>query len=124
MDPVGFFAEGGAGMYLALLLWLLAMGAGVAHALLGRTVTGGASAVLLALLLVTSFGSFMKGRALVDEAVVNVNPVDREAIRTVGYREASRNLQLGIPLLLLGLIPLGIGESRRQKASAATPPPA
>ena len=110
-------------MYLALFLFLLAVGAGVAHALLARTVTLSASVVGVLALLACSVGSFVLGRARMEEAIVNVNPEDREMLRAVGNKEAARNLQLGIPLALLALIPLGIGEIRRQKTSppAAAP---
>ena len=102
-----FFAEGGFWMYPIALLGLVGVVLGaVGLGTRSRSVALG-GLTCAALVTVLGVAGMMSGRTQVDQALATVSPEDAELIRTVGYKEASRPLQLGGGFGMLGAL-LGV----------------
>jgi hypothetical protein len=131
---VWFMREGGAMMWLILLLAVpatiaailgLALGLGGrgTRAALGFGVGLAAAGVLL---VACGAGGYAWGMSRVEAALAGVSPEHRVELYAVGQREASNNLTFGagaaaLPLLA-GATLLAVGLARRKQAAAAPQP--
>jgi len=108
---VQWVQEGGWSVYLNLLLGPVGIVVGVVAMLVSRhrgagLATGG-GAVLLGLLAgAVGLVGWLHGRATVDEVLVHVDPTSVEAMRAVGYEEASHALVCGG---IAGALPIAAG---------------
>lgn len=109
-----FFAEGGPGMWLVLLLGIVAIGAAAAH-LAQREGTRDVAIGLLVACVVVGGGFMVYMRGRVDDALMAVDPSLAEAIREQGYAESLRPLQLAIGLAVIGGALVAAAEARRER---------
>lgn len=96
------------------------VGAAVAFKSKKLGIAGGAFALVLGILgAVVGVGGWMYGRSQVEAAVSSpgLKPSDRAMIREFGNAEASYTLYYGLgtaaPVLLLGVVALGVGITRK-----------
>ena len=62
-------------------------------------------------------GLMIHSRDRIEDVIVNVDPSLAEELRSVGYREASRPLQLGAVFAVLGAAIAGLAEAKRGTSS-------
>ena len=112
-----FFHEGGILMYPIALLGLAALALGAVAAGAKQKGVAVGALVCATTVMLLSVAGMMMGRMQVKAALEVVNPADREQIMQVGYAEANRPLQLGVPMGVLGAMLGLVGFTLANKQS-------
>jgi hypothetical protein len=101
------FREGGPTMYFIVLLFAAALPVAVVALIMGKRGPVFGVVALVAAIMLTGVGGMMLGRVRTDAALGNVPADLRDAIRSQGYLESSRNIQFAglasLPLALLAV---------------------
>jgi hypothetical protein len=115
------FHQGGPTMFWILMLVLPGLALVILHAIFAAQWSRWTSIGVLALVLAIGLYGRMKGRAITDEAVAQLEDTrDREEMRAEGYKESSRPLQFaGVVdgILVIGVL---IGEIRRRRRQSSS----
>ncbi len=114
---VRFFAEGGSGMYLLLLLGLALVTVAIVSCVSRDEKLRVATMIGFGVVILAGAALTVHGRSITDAAIVSVSPDVRERIREQGYAESNRPIELAGVLCVCGLVPFLIGEARRRGPS-------
>jgi len=111
--------QGGPMVLLVLVLTLPALAIALMHAVVPRRWSRWVGGGMLALVFAVGVTGTLMGRATTDSATEGITDGRRDELRTVGYAEAMRSIQLAAVIGGLVLVAFAIGEVRGRRRRLA-----